>query len=116
MCSSPRRRRSTSCSPMSVRGSRNSVVIIRLRGLSDPGATFMQMMERYARKLDDASCRLVITYADEKVRSQLEAAGAVRVMGADALYESDEWLGATIRRAVDDAEDWVANASEGPDG
>jgi len=90
--------------------SRNSVVIIRLRGLSDPGATFMQVMERYAQRLRDASCRLVITYADQNVRSQLEASGALRVMGDDALYRSDEWLGSTIRKAVSDAERWVARS------
>ena len=95
--------------------SRNSVVIIRLRGLRDPGATFMRVMERYARQLDDNSCRLMITYADAKVRSQLQAAGVLLVTGNDSLYESDEWLGATIRRAVSDAEAWIESGAGSPD-
>lgn len=100
--------------PDVVPESRNSVVVLRLRGLDDPGATFMQVLERYATQLDDASCRLLITHADDKVRSQLEVGGVIDVIGEEGVYRSDQWLGATVRSAHRDAVAWVeARADDG---
>ena len=86
----------------------NSVVIIRLRGKSDLGTTFMDVLARYAYSLRSASCKLVVTYADEKVSDQLLVTGAAAALGQENIYESDEWLGATVRRANDDARTWIA--------
>ncbi|MFC2153314.1 SulP family inorganic anion transporter [Actinomycetota bacterium] len=86
---------------------RHSVVILRFRGLADPGATFMQVVERYAQQLAEADSRLLITYVDDKVRSQLEVSGVIDIIGEDSLYESDQWLGATVRRAHADAVTWI---------
>ncbi|TDI54428.1 MAG: SulP family inorganic anion transporter [Acidobacteria bacterium] len=88
--------------------SHNSVVIIRLRGKSDLGTTFMDVLARYAYALRSASCKLVVTYADEKVSDQLVVTGAAVALGKENIYESDEWLGATVRRANDDARTWIA--------
>jgi len=88
--------------------SHNSVVIIRLRGKSDLGTTFMDVLARYAHALRSAGCKLVVTYADEKVSDQLVVTGAAAALGQENIYESDEWLGATVRRANDDARTWIA--------
>ena len=93
--------------------SHDSVVILRLRGLTDPGATFMGVLARYAARLDAAGCKLVITYADDTIPNQLAVSGALDVMGEGDLYESDEWLGATIRRAYADGEAWVERRDGG---
>jgi SulP family sulfate permease len=93
--------------------SHDSVVILRLRGLADPGATFMGVLARYAARLDAAGCKLVITYADDTIPNQLAVSGALDVMGEGDLYESDEWLGATIRRAYADGEAWVERRDRG---
>jgi sulfate permease, SulP family len=94
--------------PDVVSESNNSVVIIRLRGKSDLGTTFMDVVARYAYALRSANCKLVVTYADEKVSDQLSVTGAAVALGEDNIYESDEWLGATVRRAHEDAEAWIA--------
>lgn len=94
--------------------SRNSVVIIRLRGKSDLGTTFMDVLARYAELLRSADCKLMVLYADDKVSDQLRVTGAAAAVGSENLYESDEWLGSTVRRAHADADQWIAaNADTG---
>lgn len=85
----------------------NSVVILRLRGQNDLGSTFMRVLGRYAEALHGADSKLVLVYADRRIRAQLEATGLVELLGPESLYESDEWLGATVLAANDDALAWV---------
>ncbi|MGI9646228.1 MAG: SulP family inorganic anion transporter [Ilumatobacteraceae bacterium] len=87
--------------------STNSVVILRLRGVQDFGATTIDVIRRYAQTLDRAECRFMLVTDSERIISQLEATGAAASIGEHNLYLSDEWLGRTIRKAVHDAEDWI---------
>ena len=87
--------------------SSNSVVILRLRGKSDLGTTFMEIISRYARKLRQVESKLMIVSAADRVIEQLSITGVTDLIGAENLYPSDEWLGATLTRAHQDAETWV---------
>lgn len=87
--------------------SSNSVVILRLRGKSDLGTTFMEIISRYARKLKQVNSKLVIVSAADRVIEQLSITGVTDLIGAENLYPSDEWLGATLARAHHEAEAWV---------
>jgi len=89
--------------------SRNSVVILRLRGRSDIGTTFMDVLEKYARSLIDVDSRLMIVSASDRIQEQLEVTGVPAVVGRDGLYPSDERVGATLSRAFEDATQWVAS-------
>ena len=91
---------------------RNSVVILRLRGRMDLGSTMIEILLRYADELAQASSKLMLVSASEPVLRQFEAAGIPEVVGSDNIYETDKWLGATVRQAYEDANDWVA-AHEG---
>ncbi len=96
-------------------GSRSSgsVVILRLRGRSDLGTTFMDVLYRYAIALDEVGSRLVIASVDERVSEQLEVAGITAAIGAANVYLGDERVGATLARAEDDAARWVAERAAG---
>ncbi|MBJ7451200.1 MAG: SulP family inorganic anion transporter [Blastococcus sp.] len=94
--------------PAVGRHSRNTVVILRLRGRSDLGTTFMDVLRRYALSLAEVGSRLVIVSASERIQEQLAVTGVTAVIGADAIHPGDERVGATLRRAYDDAERWVA--------
>jgi len=87
--------------------SRNSVVLLRLRGRSDLGTTFMDVLNRYARSLAAAGCKLVIVSANERIRDQLGVTGIADVIGAGNIYAGDERVGATLKRAHSDALAWV---------
>ena len=95
--------------PVVTEHSRRSVVILRLRGRSDLGTTFMDVLLRYARALDQAGSRLVIVSANERIQEQLAATGLTAVIGSSSVYPGDERVGATLLRAYRDAQRWVAD-------
>jgi sulfate permease, SulP family len=87
--------------------SRNSVVIIRLRGRTDLGTTFMGVLERYARALAACGSKLVIVSAGEQVQEQLRVTGVTDAVGQENIYTGDERIGATLKRAYADATAWI---------
>lgn len=93
--------------PNVLRSSANSVVILRLRGFEDLGSTFGEVLRRYATSLSLVGSKLVIVSASDRVHAQLETTGVARRIGSENLYESEEWLGRTLRRAHADAVSWV---------
>jgi SulP family sulfate permease len=93
--------------------SRRSVVILRLRGRSDLGTTFMDVLNRYAVSLAAVGSRLVIVSANERIQEQLAITGITGVIGPENVYVGDERVGATVRRAYDDAIAWVGSGSTG---
>ena len=93
--------------PQVVDSSHNSVVVLRLRGYTDLGTTFMDLLRRYAESLGAVGSRLIIVSGDDRVLEQLAVTGVADVLGSDGLYRSDERVGATVRQAQLDAVAWV---------
>ena len=93
--------------PEVTSASRNSVVIVRLRGRTDLGSTLMEVLSRYAEALQASESKLVLISDNQHVLDQLTVTGVTDAIGDDNLYRSDEWLVRTVRRAVDDAQAWV---------
>ncbi len=94
--------------------SAGSVVLLRLRGRSDLGTTFMEVLSRYAKRLQAVDSKLVLVSADERVIEQLSVTGVADVVGRDNIYPTDEWLGGTLTRAHGEALEWIA-ANTHPD-
>ena len=94
--------------PAVTDASRNSVVILRLRGRSDLGTTFMDVLLRYAQSLVAVGSKLVVVSTNERIDEQLAVAGITDVIGVENVYSGDERVGAAVRRAHDDAVAWVA--------
>jgi SulP family sulfate permease len=88
--------------------SRNSVVIVRLRGRTDLGTTFMDVLLRYARSLAAVGSKLVVVSTNERIDEQMGLTGITAVIGVENVYAGDERVGAAVRRAYDDAVVWVA--------
>ena len=91
--------------------STRSVVILRLRGRSDLGTTFMDVLHRYAVALDHVGSKLVIVSANQRIQEQLTVTGITAVIGPANVYTGDERIGAAVRLAYDDALAWVAEHS-----
>ncbi|HYO44380.1 MAG TPA: SulP family inorganic anion transporter [Candidatus Limnocylindrales bacterium] len=87
--------------------SRNSVVILRLRGRSDLGTTFMDVLLRYAQSVVAAGSKLVVVSTNERIDEQLALTGIAAVIGPENMLQGTERLGATVRSAYDDATAWV---------
>jgi SulP family sulfate permease len=82
-------------------------VIVRLRGRSDLGTTFMDVLRRYAGLLQAAGSKLVLVSTNPEIGEQLRAAGLTATLGPGDIYPGDERIGAALERAYTDAEAWV---------
>lgn len=94
--------------------SRNSVVIVRLRGRTDLGTTFMQVLYRYGAALADVGSKLVLVSTSKEIQEQLRAAGVTDVIEAKDIYTGDERVGATLKRAHADATAWIESGRRMP--
>ena len=93
--------------PAVTDASRGAVVILRLRGRSDLGTTFMDVLHRYALALAGVGGKLVIVSANDRIIEQLRVTGITDVIGEANVYPGDERVGATVERAYLDAIAWV---------
>ena len=93
--------------PAPAGANRNSVVILRLRGRTDLGTTFMDVLCRYAQALTAAGSKLVIVSASERIQEQLRVTGATDLISPQDIYAGDERVGATLKRAYADATSWI---------
>ena len=87
--------------------SKGSVVILRLRGVEDAGATLIDVLRRYAGTLRRLDSRLWIVSDNPRIRHQLEVTGATDTIRDSDFYAGSEWVGTTVRRARADALAWV---------
>ena len=83
--------------------SRNSVVILRIRGADDAGATLIDVVKGYATSLREVDSKLMIVTGNRNVIRQLRVTGATDIIGADNIYRSTAFLGESSRQAYDDA-------------
>ena len=86
---------------------RNSVVILRLRGRTDLGTTFMDVLHRYAQALVATGSKLVIVSASERIQEQLRVTGVTDLISPENIYSGDERVAATLKRAYADAMTWI---------
>jgi len=93
--------------PALTDASRHSVVILRLRGRSDLGTTFMDVLYRYAEGLATLGSKLVIVAANKRIQEQLAVTGITDLIGFENVYTGDERVGATVKRAHADAMAWI---------
>ena len=93
--------------PSPAAASRGSVVIVRLRGRSDLGTTFMDVLSRYATNLKAVGSKLMLVSTNEQIDEQLAVAGVLEVVGLDNVYRGDARVGAALMRAHADATAWV---------
>jgi sulfate permease, SulP family len=96
--------------------SRESVVILRLRGVDEVGMTVVEMLRRYVTAAGRLRSRVVLVVDSTRLVTELQVTGLLRDLGEDNLYRGDQWVGRAVRRAYRDAAAWVghqANADRG---
>jgi len=91
-------------------GAARPVVIIRLRGRTKVGATFIEIVDRYAGRLASVGGRLYLSGVDDNVRQTMVRSGKLDI-GHEAWLESmTPIIGESTRRALRDAEAWLVEA------
>jgi SulP family sulfate permease len=87
--------------------SSNSVVVLRVRGADEAGATLLDVLTSYAADLRGVGSKLVLVTDNERVIRQLRVTGATDVIGSDNVYRSTAFVGETTRQAHADARRWI---------
>ena len=95
-----------------ARISKRPVVVLRLRGRSDIGSTFLVLLERYRLRLAAADGRLMLAGVEPALHKQLERTGALTSIGQENIFMAQPELAASIGAAVSAAEDWLARPAE----
>jgi len=89
----------------------NPVVILRLRGRNNLGATLVEVLANYADKLHEANGRLYLTGISEGAYEQVVRTGKLRLTGPVRAYEATAIRGQSTQEAVADARTWLVNKS-----
>lgn len=97
--------------PTVTETSRHAVVILRLRGETELGSTFLQILTRYSEALRRQESLLMLVGVAPSVRQQLERTGMLRSLGRENVFLSDSLIGHGLEAAVDTAEAWIAARS-----
>lgn len=97
--------------PMVTENSRHAVVILRLRGETELGSTFLDVLSRYSEALRSQESLLMLVGVAPSVRRQLERTGVLRSLGRENVFLSDSLVGQGLEEAVDAAESWIAARS-----
>jgi SulP family sulfate permease len=88
--------------------SRGAVVIVRLRGIDQIGLSHVDVLRRFAGQLREVDGTLKVVAAEAAVIARLDAGGLAADIGPQNIYQGNEWIGATVRRAYDDATSEIA--------
>jgi sulfate permease, SulP family len=86
----------------------NAVVAINLRGKSEAGSTFVNVLRQYALRLQLRQCKLMLVGVDAAVRDQLARTGVLAVLGEANVFMATPQLGEALNRAVAAADEWLA--------
>jgi SulP family sulfate permease len=93
-------------------GSRNAVVILRLRGRTSLGATLMAVLAGYAKKLAATEGRLYLSGLSSNALRELANSGGIDLKGPLRAFEVTPTLGESTRIAREDAEAWLIGISQ----
>lgn len=91
-----------------VDASERAVVAIMVRGKSEIGSTFMNMLQRYAEALRDRGGRLMLVGVDPNLRDQLVKTGAIKVIGAENVFLATPQIGSAANAAAEAARAWFS--------
>jgi len=86
-----------------------AVVILQLRGLDNVGSTFIQVVERYAQRLQSQGGKLYLTGVHPRVLEQLELTETTETISLDAIFLAEDTLGVSTLDAFQAARDWLKN-------
>jgi SulP family sulfate permease len=96
-------------------GSRNAVVVLRLRGRTALGATLLDVLAGYAERLAAAEGRLYLSGLHPNALRELAGLKKFDINGPVRAFEATSVLGESTRLARADAEAWSIAMSKGVD-
>ena len=90
---------------------RHAVVVISLRGKPELGSTLMEVLERYAKDLQEHESKLMLSGVDSHVRNQIRRTGLLKTIGHENVFMATEAVGESAIDATYEGEAWIEVAS-----
>ncbi|HEX7853680.1 MAG TPA: SulP family inorganic anion transporter [Sphingobium sp.] len=84
------------------------VVILTLRGYSSVGATLIEVLDDYARRLTATSGRLYLSGISDVVTRQLQRSGKLTSSDNVHILPAQKAIGAATKAAIVQAQQWIA--------
>lgn len=88
------------------------VVVFRLRGQANIGATLMDVLATYQDKLEEVDGRLYLTGVRDRVYDNLIDSGRLDLSGPVQVYGVTPIIWESTRAAVEDAQAWLVTSRE----
>ena len=88
-------------------GTKNPVVILRLRDNEYLGSTGMRFLERYQQQLQQRGGKLILAGISPHIREQLERTGELELIGEENIFFSDDLIFSATHRALSFAKSWL---------
>lgn len=88
-------------------GSHHAVVVLRLRGRTELGATFFRVITTYSRQLQAHDGRLYLSGLDDELLDQLRRVGGVDLDGPVRAFAATEVVGDSTTQALEAADAWL---------
>lgn len=93
-----------------VENTQRAVIILSLRGRSEIGSTFVNVLRRYAGILRAHDSRLMLVGVDAAVLNQLTRTGLLAIIGEENVFLATPQLGEAMNAAVAAANGWLDQA------
>jgi SulP family sulfate permease len=91
--------------------SERAVVAIIVRGESEIGSTFLNVVQRYAQALNAHGGRLMLVGVDPALRDQLAKTGALKIIGEENIFLATPQVGGAVNAAAKTARAWLAETN-----
>jgi SulP family sulfate permease len=88
-------------------GTQSPVVVLRMRGYRQFGATLLDVLSDYAEKLKAVGGRLYLSGMSEAAYDQVVESGRIKLMGPVHAYEAEPVVWESTIEAVTDARTWL---------
>ena len=86
---------------------KRAVVILRMHGRSRIGSTFIQILERYAGRLQANGGKILLSGVSHKVWDQLGRTETFETIPEEDVFLVDEILGGSTKQAFSSAQEWL---------
>ncbi len=86
---------------------KHAVVILRLHGRSHVGSTFIQILERYAGRLQVNGGKLILSGVSQNVWDQLARTETFETIPETDVFMAEETLGGSTKKAMVAAQSWL---------
>jgi sulfate permease, SulP family len=90
-----------------VGDARRPVVILRLRGRTDVGSTFITFLDRYRGQVASADGRLMLAGVGQELMEQLNRSGCADALGPDNIFPAQEEVMASMDEAIAEGRRWL---------